>query len=169
MSYHSPLGFNRGLQRQRIREKAVKAALCAYNHRGSMSYSEGWDRWSGIAHGRRAYRHQFPEVADCSAFTTWCLWDATRAERTGDFVNGLHWQAGYTGTQTQHGEDVGGPGGLLIADLVFYGGSWDIPAHVAIYIGSGRVVSHGQPGDPRVYPTNLYGAMPITRAKRYIR
>ena len=168
MGYHSPLGFNSARQRRAIRSKAYAAALCGYNHRNQMTYSEGWNRWSGISENRRAYKHEFPPVADCSAYTTWCLWDATRAERSGDFVNGLNWRGGYTGTMTQHGVEV--PlDKLLTADLIFYGGTHSIPAHVAIYIGAGKVVSHGQQGDPRIYPLNLYGALPLNQARRYIR
>jgi cell wall-associated NlpC family hydrolase len=168
VNYHSPLGFNGAHQRRAIRRKAYDAAMCGVHNRSHITYSEGWDRWSGIAHGRRAYRHEFPEVADCSAFVTWCLWDATRAEKTADFVNGLHWGGGFTGTMVQHGVEVQEKD-LLTADAVFYGGSHEVPAHVAIYIGAGKVVSHGIPGDPRVYPLNLNGALPINQFRRYIR
>jgi cell wall-associated NlpC family hydrolase len=166
--FWSPLGFNNAKQRGAIRGKAFAAAYTGYLHRGHMTYTEGPSRWSGIAGHHRAYRHEYPPFADCSAFVTWCLWDATRAERTWDFVNGANWSGGYTGTMTQHGIDVSW-GSLLMADAVFYGGSWSVPAHVAIYIGHGRVISHGMQGDPRVYPVNLYGALPIRRFKRYIR
>jgi cell wall-associated NlpC family hydrolase len=168
MSYHSPLGFNSAHQRRAIREKAYAAAYTALEHKSQMTYSEGWDRWSGIAHDRRAYRHEFPEVADCSAFFSWCIWDATRAEKSPDFVNGLRWEGGYTGTMTKFGERIE-QRDLLTADAVFYGGSLAIPAHVAIYIGGGKVISHGMEGDPRVYPLNLNGALPITEFRRYIR
>lgn len=166
--YHSPLGFNNAEQRGAIRGKAWAAAYTAFNHRHSITYTEGTARWSGIDRKRRAYRRQFPYFADCSAFYTWCIWDATRAEGTWDFVNGYGWRAGYTGTMTQHGVDVN-RGELLMADAVFYGRSWSVPSHVAIYIGHGKVISHGMQGDPRVYPMNLYGALPIIRYKRYIR
>jgi cell wall-associated NlpC family hydrolase len=168
VSYHSPLGFNGAHQRRAIRQKAYHAALTGVQHRAQMHYSEGWNRWSGIAHDRRAFRHGFPEAADCSSFVTWCLWDATRAEGTGDFVNGLRWEAGYTGTMTQHGIEVA-EADLLTADVVFYGGTHSVPAHTAIYIGAGKVVSHGQQGDPKVYPVNLYGALPVNHFRRYIR
>lgn len=166
--YHSPLGFNSAKQRGAIRGKAWAAAYTAYLHHTHINYTEGSSRWSGINDHRRAYRHEYPQFMDCSAFVTWCLWDATRAEKSGDFVNGAGWSGGYTGTMTQHGIDVNG-GDLLMADVVFYGGSWSIPAHTAIYIGNGRVISHGMQGDPRIYPTNLFGALPIRRFKRYIR
>lgn len=168
MSYQSPLGFDGAHQRRAIRHKAYKAAMLGVQHKAQMRYSEGWDRWSGIAHDRRAYKHEFPAVADCSAFVTWCLWDATRAERSGDFVNGLGWDGGYTGTMTRNGVEVAEKD-LITADAVFYGGSHAIPAHVAIYIGDGKVVSHGLQGDPRVYPLNLNGALSINQFRRYIR
>lgn len=168
MSYHSPLGFNDGHQRYAIREKAYTAARVAYDHRSEITYTEGWQRWSGIIGHRRAYLHEFPRFIDCSAFVTWCLWDATRAEKSGDFVNGLGWGGGYTGTMTRHGEHVS-LDALKTADAVFYGGSFDVPAHVALYIGSGKVISHGMEGDPRIYPLNLNGALSLNRAIRYIR
>lgn len=168
MAYRSPLGFNDGHQRYVIREKVFAAAVTAHNHRAEITYTEGWRRWSGITEQRRAYHHEFPPDADCSSLLAWCYWDATRAERSGDFVNGLGWAGGYTGTMTQHGEPVS-LDALKTADAIFYGGSWEIPAHVALYIGSGKVISHGMQGDPRIYPVNLNGALPITRAIRYIR
>lgn len=168
MSYHSPLGLNDGHQRYVIRQKAVSAALVAVSHRTETTYTEGRLRWDGIAHDRRAYRRESPHQADCSSLLGWCFWDATRAERLGDFVNGENWTGGYTGTMVNHGEDVTTVG-LKPADAVFYGTNWARPAHTALYIGNGRVVSHGMQGDPRIYPVSLFGALPILRAKRYIR
>ena len=47
---------------------------------------------------------QTPWTADCSAFTTWCLWNGLYvAYGKPDVVNGLHWDDGFTGTQIQHG------------------------------------------------------------------
>lgn len=144
----------------------MAAALTAERHRAHITYTEQERRWSGIAEGRRAYKKEFPLYADCSAFATWCYWDATRAEKTGDFVNGARWAAGFTGTMVQHGERVEN---LLTGDAVFYGGALSVPAHVAIYIGKSLVVSHGMQGDPRVYPLDLNGALPINQYRRYIR
>jgi len=165
----SAIGLHTARQRRAVRDKAFKAAYQGYLDRGHTVYTEGFRRWSGIEEDRRAYKHESPLHADCSAFVTWCLWDATRAERLGDFVNGLHWGGGYTGTMTQHGQDIGSYKSLLTADAVFYGGSWEVPAHVAIYIGDGKVISHGMQGDPRIYNLNLGGALPIIRYKRYVR
>ena len=83
-------------------------------------------------------------------------------------MNGLKWEGGYTGTMTKFGERVEQKD-LLTSDAVFYGGSLTIPAHIAMYIGSGKVISHGMEGDPKVYPLNLNGALPITEFRRYIR
>jgi NlpC/P60 family len=168
MSYHSPLGFNNVHQRVAIRDKAYKAAIVGVRNRAHATYTESWERWSGIADNRRAYKHESPLFADCSAFATWCFWDATRAEKTGDFVNGLRWQAGYTGTMTRFGQRIEQKD-LITADAVFYGGSEAVPAHVALYIGGGKVVSNGEQGDPRVYPLDLYGALPLNQFRRYIR
>lgn len=165
----SPLGLNNVHDRIKIRNNVCKAAILGAKNRSHMIYTEGPARWSGIAQNKIAARGEFPPAADCSAYVTWCFWTYTRHFRyIGDFVNGLNWTAGYTGTMTQHGQDIK-YSDLIHADVVFYGGSWAIPAHTALYIGNGQVVSHGQQGDPRVYPVNLYGALPITRYKRYIR
>jgi hypothetical protein len=163
--YLSPLGLDRR-QRYAIRGKAMDAAVVAYHHHGVMRYSEGPDRWSGIAGDKRAYRGQYPQAADCSAACSWILWDATRAERLGDFVNGVGWSGGFTGTMTSYGQQVR-ESELLRADLVFYGGSLQVPAHVAMYIGNGRVFSHGSPGGPRILPVHYRSD--VTQFRRYIR
>jgi cell wall-associated NlpC family hydrolase len=164
--YHSPLGLN-GHQRQRARDIAVFAAVTAYRHRQEMIYTEGAARWSGINDHRLGYKHEFPRAADCSAFVTWCLWNACEHFHIrSDIVNGAMWQAGYTGTMVEHGQRVS-LDRLLPGDAVFYAGTPQVPQHTAIYIGSGRVVSHGQQGDPSVLPVDL--GLPINQARRYIR
>lgn len=168
MTYHSPLGFKTAHERRAIRARACNAALRGVRNRAHMTYSEGWNRWSGINQKRLAANGQYPPVADCSAFVTWCYWDATRPEETSDFVNGLGWGGGYTGTMVRHGEEVD-LAHLLTGDAIFYGGSFSVPQHVALHIGDGHVVSMGLEGDPRVYPINLNGALSVTQARRFIR
>lgn len=162
----SPLHLGPG-QRAAIRKKCMDAAMVAYHHAGIMQYTQGPARWSGINQRRRAYMNEYPPAADCSGSTTWILWDATRAEKLGDFVNGSYWQNGYTGTQIQHGKRVSRHE-LLRADLVFYGNQGGgIPEHVAMYIGNGRVFSHGSPGGPRILSIDYRSD--INQYRRYIR
>lgn len=165
--YRSPLGLNES-ERRSIRGTMAEAAHFVVEHK--PLYTEGAYRWDGIANHRRYQNHQGPRYADCSAVCTWYAWTSTRHwPQIGDFVNGENWNYGYTGTMTQHGIDVNNDE-LLTGDMVFYGGSYSVPAHVAMCVGNGKVISHGgMRGDPQVYPTDLYGVLPITRYKRYIR
>lgn len=166
MSYKSPFGLSRA-ERKRAREIAVYAVMVGYRHRDEMLYTEGAARWSGIADHRLGYKDEFPRAADCSAFTTWGLWNAFEHFHIHeDHVNGDDYLAGYTGTQTQHGIRVR-LDSLLPGDLIFYGGTESIPQHVAMYVGKGRVVSHGHPGGPLLLPIEI--GLPIVQARRYIR
>lgn len=165
--YHSPVGLNEGRQRQRAREIAVYAAMEGYKHRGQMLYTEGGARWSGIDDHRLAYKGEFPRAADCSAYVTWCLWNGFEHFHIHhDFVNGANFKEGYTGTMVEHGTPVN-RNHLLPADALFYGGSRSVPAHTVIYVGKGRVISHGSPGGPHLLPIDF--GMPFNQARRYIR
>jgi cell wall-associated NlpC family hydrolase len=152
-------------ERHTCRIKALNSARVALAHAGDIEYSEGANRWSGIADHRRAYKGQYPAAADCSAFYTWCLWDGTLREHPSDFVNGEQWLEGYTGTMIQHGSRVRSSG-LLIGDAVFYGPD-AIPSHVAFYAGDGMVISHGSPGGPRYLHINYRSD--FNQARRYIK
>jgi hypothetical protein len=159
----SPIGLG---PRARVaaRKRIVRAAWLSYNHRGSIHYTQGGGRWQGIGYGRRGKRGQFPNYCDCSSHSTWLLWDATHDRHLRDFVNGASWRAGYTGTQTRHGVRIRRPS--LVGDLVFYGGSYWVPGHVATYVGRGRVVSHGSEAGPLIVPWNY---RPVQQVRRYIR
>jgi cell wall-associated NlpC family hydrolase len=148
------------------RQRAVRAAMVGFYHRGNVHYTMGGRRWSGIDSKRHAKYGQYPFYADCSAFTTWCLWDATAIYGIRDFVNGAAWRGGFTGTQTHHGVPVSSYRKLLTGDLVFYGGSYWTPSHVAIYVGNGKVVSHGSESGPYLLPWNYRR---VTQMRRYIR
>jgi len=61
--------------------------------------------------------------------------------------NGLGYNGwGYTGTQIQNGRRLSSVTLARPGDLVFYG-RYGI-THVAIYVGNGRVVSHGSESGP---------------------
>lgn len=155
-------------QRLLIRRRIVQAAYLGSRNQPFIHYTQGPARWQGIRLKKRAYRGQFPNYADCSSFSTWCIWTSVlKYIRNGkvkhDFVNGLDWRAGYTGTMTKYGKRVTGK--RYRGDLVFYGGNASVPSHVAIYVGNGRVVSHGSESGPKIVPVNY---RPINQTRRYI-
>jgi hypothetical protein len=135
------------------RERAVRAAMLAYQQRDAIRYSQHHDaRWDGIRNGRRADDGKFPRWADASSFVTWCLWDALGGPHAGpDIVNGLNWTTGYTGTMLEHGHEVplasAQPG-----DLVLMGHSRRDINHVTIVVAPGRVLAHGHPTGPLLLP-----------------
>lgn len=164
--YRSPFGLSQK-ERERAREIAVYAAMMGYHHREHMLYTELGARWSGIEDRRLGYKGEYPRAADCSSFVTWAEWNAfEHFHIKGDHVNGERWLEGFTGTMVEHGVPVH-VGHLLPADAVFYGGTPQLPKHTAIFVGKGRVVSHGHPGGPLLLPTQL--GLPIVGARRYIR
>lgn len=139
-------------QRAIARDRAVHAALLGLHHAPAIHYTQGSERWDGIAKGLVARKGQYPTEADCSAFASWCLWNGLHlALGLGDVVNGENWNAGYTGTMAQHGRQVIHLNRVLPGDCVLYG-----PAptyeHVAIVVGVQNgvpmVVSHGSEAGP---------------------
>eukprot|EP00762_Andalucia_godoyi_P007866 ANDGO_01285.mRNA.1 hypothetical protein len=120
----------------RDRQGVYTAAMALYNQRGSEIYTEGSQRWSGITD--RVYPPSAPKYSDCSSAATWAYW--TVYGKGPDFLNGENWSAGYTGTLMQHGRSVS-LGSAQVGDLVMYGNP---VSHTAIYIGGGRVISHGE-------------------------
>jgi len=163
-----PLGASLRLnatQRYNTRQRAARAALLGWRHRGVVHYTQRWQRWEGIKNRDHAAEGQYPNHADCSAYVTWCLWDATRLYKAGDFVNGAGWRAGFTGTMTRHGVQVS-YNKLITGDAIFYGGTWSRPHHVAIYVGRGLVVSHGSESGPLLLRWNY---RPVNHCRRYIR
>ncbi len=74
----------------------------------------------------------------------------------------------YTGTQAAHGRRVWQPGqsltNLRAGDLIFYGGPGG-GSHVAMYIGNGRVFSHGSEGGP--YNSSLFYRSDVYEGRRY--
>jgi peptidoglycan hydrolase-like protein with peptidoglycan-binding domain len=119
------------------RHKVVATAFVGYNNKDALHYTQDARRMEGVRQGVRPPRH--PAWEDCSSFATWCYWAAGAPDPNGLEYNGF----GYTGTQVQHGKATNDP---RPGDLVFYGGG-AVPSHVAVYVGNGKVVSHGsEPG-----------------------
>jgi cell wall-associated NlpC family hydrolase len=79
-------------------------------------------------------------VTDCSGFATLCYKAAQQADPNGLNYNGQ----GYTGTLAANGTRTSDP---QPGDLGFFGAGppWD---HVVIYLGGGKVASHGNPRSP---------------------
>jgi cell wall-associated NlpC family hydrolase len=144
-------------QRRLARNRAVEAALLGYRKRERVHYTQGAARWSGIKGKRSSAQGEFPFHADCSAYVTWCLWNALYLMyRKPDVVNGAGWRGGFTGTQVEHGRRIRASAAMLPGDLVFYANRGFTPTHVAICVGrkAGRpmVVSHGSESGPLFLP-----------------
>lgn len=159
-------------QRVRVRTRIVAAAYVMYRHSALCNYTQGPERWQGIAHHLRAYKGQFPTESDCSSSSSWEDWDATRRYKLPDFLNGQNWGGGYTGTAQQHGVRIkvrtfrGKPINLLPGDKIFYGDQGGgIAEHMATYVGKGYVLSHGGAG-MHLLPWD-YRA--INECRRYVR
>jgi peptidoglycan hydrolase-like protein with peptidoglycan-binding domain len=124
------------------RQRIVAAAFVGYTNRDSIHYTQDARRMQGVREKIRVPR--FPAFEDCSSFATWCYWVAGAPDPNGRGYDGF----GFTGTQIGPGTKVTEP---RPGDLVFYG--WEpaprnCPRHVAVYVGNGRVVSHGSETGP---------------------
>lgn len=102
---------------------------------------------------------------DCSSSVTGLYWLAGLPDPNRLGYNGY----GYTGTQANHGTVVWHLGqslGLLrVGDIIFYGGGFP-HHHEAVYIGNGRVFSHGSNAGPVNVPV-LYRSDAVG-AHRYV-
>jgi NlpC/P60 family len=134
------------------RKLIVASARNMMRHTGEIHYSQQPNRWEGINKKLTVTKGQYPSHSDCSSSSTWMLWDAIhRTYGVRDLVNGQNWQAGYTGTMYTRGKGVVHDKNLKVGDCIFYGNQGGgIPSHVAIYIGGGRVFSHGSEGGPYI-------------------
>lgn len=100
--------------------------------------AEGSD-CSGTSIGCYHYTHlRFPHVLNPGGF-------------------GADFRYGSTYTMIYHGERVYTP---QLGDLMFY---YPTFSHVGVYLGGGRVFSHGAPGDPRIIPASW-----ATQIRRYV-
>lgn len=104
-----------------------------------------------------SYYHT-PMTTDCSGFATLIYKTSGCPDPNAFGYNGY----GYTGTMLNHGRAVS-PGSPRVGDLIFYGRP--VVEHVAIYVGAGKVVSHGSEGGPYLLPT--YYRYDVNTARRY--
>eukprot|EP00549_Striatella_unipunctata_P017274 CAMPEP_0118673512 /NCGR_PEP_ID=MMETSP0800-20121206/365_1 /TAXON_ID=210618 ORGANISM="Striatella unipunctata, Strain CCMP2910" /NCGR_SAMPLE_ID=MMETSP0800 /ASSEMBLY_ACC=CAM_ASM_000638 /LENGTH=192 /DNA_ID=CAMNT_0006568587 /DNA_START=297 /DNA_END=875 /DNA_ORIENTATION=- len=141
------------------RDALMEAAWALYNNRAKGHYTQGPKRWNGILY--KNYPPDAPDFSDCSSAVSWIYW--TVFGQGPDFLNRENWTAGYTGTMKSHGRSIS-LSDALQGDLVFYGGT-SAPAHVAIYVGGGMVISHG--GDPVRYESVHYRS-DINQVRSYL-
>lgn len=155
--------------RVHARDRARDAALLGLRHASEIHYTQGPRRWDGINKRLHSREGDFPRFADCSSFTTWCLWNGLFVPyHCRDTVNGAAWRAGFTGTQRAHGREVVHLHNVLRGDLAHYGGG--AGHHVAIVVGWRNgipvVVSHGSEAGPFLLPYNYRGD--FSQFRRYI-
>jgi hypothetical protein len=137
----------------------LQAAMDVYFNRRHETYSEEpVPRWVGIAD--RVCPPAVPKTSDCSSTVTWVYW--TAFGNGTDFLNNWDWVNGWTGSLKLYGRQVNATvADLEIGDLCFY---YHPMHHVAIYVGGGRVVSHGM--DPvGHYPWDY---APVDYCRRYL-
>lgn len=145
------------------RTRACNAALLGYHNAPALHYTEGSERWDGIAHHLDASKGQFPHYADCSSFVTWCLWNGLHlGYGVRDTVNGADWESGFTGTMLTHGKQVQHLANVQRADYVIYGDGGD-GKHTALVVGLAKgvagvpdgkimVISNGSEAGPYYLP-----------------
>jgi cell wall-associated NlpC family hydrolase len=163
-------------ERHHARDIAVHAMRLTLDHAAQVHYTQGSDRWEGVAHRLDARHGHFPRHGDCSSTTSWALYVALHLEfGLGDIVNGDGWHGGFTGTQAQHGRRIvhtplsGHRDNTLRADLVLYGRGPTFE-HVAMVVGhrNGKpyVISHGSEAGPFFLPFDYRGD--AAEFRRYI-
>lgn len=125
-----------------LRQGIVNEATFLYNARDHVHY-EQFRPMQSLDDG-----HRLPQTMDCSENATVCYKRAGAPDPNGLGYNGL----GYTGTLARQGRAVtlneARPG-----DLVLYGEPWP-HHHVAVYVGFGRVISHGSESGPLLLPVD---------------
>lgn len=126
------------------RRAIVATAMLGYAHRSTIHYTQTSLRMWGVRNNVQPPK--VPPYEDCSSFSTWCYFVAGVKDPNGFGYGG--W--GYTGTLIEHGRKIE-PRDLKRGDLVFYGRA-TVPSHVAVFVGDGRVISHGSEVGPLLLP-----------------
>lgn len=135
-----------------LRDRVANEATWGYNNRGRISYRQERPMRS-LKSG-----HKLPQVHDCSGYATACYLRAGAPDPNGMGYSGY----GYTGTLSTKGRSVS----LAAArpgDLVFYGSGWPY-THVAIYVGFGKVISHGSNKGPYLLAVDYRGDRRVIRS-----
>jgi peptidoglycan hydrolase-like protein with peptidoglycan-binding domain len=132
---------------QQRRERVRQACHFYYSERDDIGYSQARPIPT-VYHGIRP--PQVPRYLDCSGLAITVYWVAGVLSYLGA-QNGAGY--GNTWSLARYGVLVK-PDELRPADLVFYGSDL---GHVAIYVGDGRVVSHGSWPGPLLLPWDYRG------------
>lgn len=158
-------------QRAVARDRATGAALLLLKHANDVHYTQGDERWEGIADRLNARHGEYPAHGDCSSTVTWTVGYNGLHIPFGvrDVLNGEKWEAGWTGTLAEHGRRVQHMNRVISADLGFYGDGPDYE-HVVQVVGrhEGKpvVFSHGSEAGPFLLP---YDYRPdFSHFRRYI-
>jgi cell wall-associated NlpC family hydrolase len=114
-------------------------------------------RMQGVREGLMPSEH--PIFEDCSSGFTWLCFVSHIPDPNGRGYDGL----GFTGTMVGQGKKVAKPG---IGDAVFYGLD-SVPDHVSMYLGDGKVWSHGAEGGPFIHAMDVH-ATPIREFRSYV-
>lgn len=138
--------------RQHARDLIIMQAHMMIAHKSEITYSQEANRNVGIREKLTITRGEFPKTCDCSSTAYWMVWDAiARPYGVRDLVAHNHWVTCYTGSQYKNGKAVIHDKNLKIGDFIFYGDQGGgVPKHVAVYVGSGKVFSHGSSGGPYI-------------------
>lgn len=134
--------------RAQARREIIRGCELLLANKGSVHYSQGANRWEGIARGLKIPQGEFPHHGDCSSTATWLLWNALHIPYgVRDVVNGANWRAGYTGTIARHGKLVQHDRSLKVGDLILYGRA-PTYEHVVVSLGGRVAFSHGGEAGP---------------------
>lgn len=151
---HLMASFSAGEKGAKVRNKIVSTALFARAH-APRHYTQGGPRMEGVV--KKFKPPKMWNYADCSAFATWCYWVAGAPDPNGRGYDGQGW----TGEMVDKGKAVSQP---QPGDLVFYGPG-PSRTHVAVFVGGGKVVGHGQESGPFLSPMNY---RPPTEIRSYL-
>ena len=142
-------------QARYARSLLVKSAANMVRNKDRIDYSQAYNRQEALRRKKSITDGEYPLHADCSSTVYWMLWDVLkRPYGVRDVVCKNEWDPDgvcYTGTQYKNGKAVVHDKNLKVGDLIFYGDQGGgIPEHVAMYIGGGKVFSHGSDGGPYI-------------------
>lgn len=143
---HAALWPSFGIRARRLYRKAadniaenhvlhntIAAGMLGYEERDVVHYTQDGRRMTDFAPPPNV-----PNWTDCSGYDTWTFKSGHAPDPNGFGYNGY----GYTGTMLENGRQIASP---VPGCLVFYGHP---VSHVALYIGNGRVISHGSEAGP---------------------
>lgn len=130
------------IEKTHVVHGVVAAGMLGYNERDVIHYTQDGRRMQDFAPPPNV-----PNWTDCSGFDTWTYKSGGAPDPNGFGYNGY----GFTGTMIEHGTEISTP---VVGCLVFYGHPI---SHVALYIGNGRVISHGSEAGPNLEEVHYRG------------